>query len=56
MQDAHPPQPDKDPVGLCPGPLLIGSQEVLHHGDPPARQGQGSAHRVWEQDIEQDTQ
>lgn len=36
-QDAYPPQPDKDPVGLCPGSLLIGCQEVLHHGDPPAR-------------------
>lgn len=51
MQDAHPPQPDKDPVGLCPGSLLIGSQEVLHHGNPPARQGHRSAHRVWEQEI-----
>lgn len=56
LQDAHPPQPDEDPVGLCPGSLLIGSQEVLHHGDPPARQGHRSAHRVWEQGIEQDTQ
>lgn len=37
-RDAHPPQPDENPVGLCPGPLLVGSQEVLHHGDPPTRQ------------------
>lgn len=36
-QAAHPPQPNEDPVGLCPGSLLIGSKEVLHHGDPPAR-------------------
>ena len=33
----YPPEPNQDPVGLGPGPLLIGSQEVLHHGDAPAR-------------------
>lgn len=33
----YPPEPNQDPVGLGPGPLLIGSQEVPHHGDAPAR-------------------
>lgn len=33
----YPPEPNQDPVGLGPGPLLIGSQEVPHHGNAPAR-------------------
>lgn len=34
---AYPPEPHQDPVGLGPGPLLIGSQEAPHHGHTPAR-------------------
>lgn len=34
---AYPPEPHQDPVGLGPGPLLIGSQEAPHHGDAPTR-------------------
>lgn len=34
---AYPPEPHQDPVGLGPGPLLIGSQEAPHHGDAPVK-------------------
>lgn len=34
---AYPPEPHQNPVGLGPGPLLIGSQEAPHHGNTPVR-------------------
>lgn len=34
---AYPPKPHQDPVGLGPGPLLIGCQEVPHHGNTPVK-------------------
>lgn len=42
---AYPPEPHQDPVGLGPGPLLIGSQEAPHHGDAPVK-ARGGRHRV----------
>lgn len=42
---AYPPEPHQDPVGLGPGPLLIGSQEAPHHGNASAR-AMGGRHGV----------
>lgn len=41
----YPPESHQDPVGLGPGPLLIGSQEAPYHGNTPAR-ARGGGHRV----------